>query len=218
MTRDPEFFHRLAPVSLSCWGTFRNTLACVRQAIRDGVPGDLVECGVFAGVHPALMALALTELGVTDRRVHLFDSFAGIPESGPKDDATITSCVGVGQDRLVSTGVSVCTLEQVKANLHRWGVDESLLIYHPGWFQDTISRAHLGAIAVLRLDCDLYSSTMACLPHLYPKLSCGGWYISDDYTLTGAKTATDEYLASVGEHPMPLKVIEGDGCHYWQRA
>jgi hypothetical protein len=166
------------------------------------------------------MAFACMKHGVTDRRVHLFDSFRGIPESGPRDDYTITECIGVGQDRLLPVGHSVCSVEEVLVRMCNWRIDPSLLVFHPGWFQQTVEPvvATMGPIAMLRLDCDLYTSTMACLPHLYPKLSRGGFYISDDYTLTGAKVATDEYLAGIGERPEIVTVPDGIGAHYWRRA
>jgi hypothetical protein len=216
---DGYFFARLPCIALSAYGTFPHTLEAARQCIRDGIPGDFVECGVGGGAHPALMARACMEAGVK-RKIHLFDSFEGIPEAGPRDDESITACVGVGKDRLVTTGVAAYSLERVRSNLVDYlGLDESLFVFHPGWFQKTVSTAArtIESIAILRLDCDLYSSTMACLPSLYPKLAKGGYYISDDYTLTGAKCATEEYMASIAESVTPLKVGDGDGCWYWRR-
>jgi len=218
MVSDREFLARMTADMLSGPGTLTNSLELAERCIVDHIPGDFVECGVYRGVHPAIMAYALMKHGVTDRKVHLFDSFEGIPESGPKDDYTITGCIGVGQDRLVSVNHSVCSVNQVSRYMCQWGIDPSLLVYHPGWFQNTVEDAakQMGPIAVLRLDCDLYTSTMACLPHLYPKLSRGGYYITDDYTLTGAKRATDEYLASIGERPEIVCIPDGIGAHYWR--
>ena len=220
MVTDEQFIGQLTADMLSGHGTLWNTLELAERCIIDHVPGDFVECGVYRGVHPAIMAYACAKHGATDRKVHLFDSFEGIPESGPKDDYTITGCIGVGRDLLVSVGHSVCSVDDVKRYMRQWGVDQSLLVFHPGWFQkvvETTART-IDAIALLRLDCDLYSSTMACLPHLYPKLSKGGYYISDDYTLTGAKTATEEYLSSIDERPLIWPIKDGIGAHYWRRV
>jgi O-methyltransferase len=128
---------------------------------------------------------------------HLFDSFEGIPEAGPNDDETITGCIGVGQDRLVSTGISSCSVEQVKAHMNEWGIDPHRLEYHVGWFQDTVPVAKINKIAILRLDGDLYSSTKVCLDHLYHLVSPGGYIIFDDYPLTGCRKAVDEYLQAL---------------------
>jgi O-methyltransferase len=217
LVTDAQFIGQLTSDMLSGHGTLWNTLELAERCIVDNVPGDFVECGVYRGVHPAVMAYACQKHGVTNRRVHLFDSFAGIPESGPRDDETITGCIH-GGDRLVSVGHSVCSVEDVQRRMRQWGVDASLLVYHKGWFQQTVkpAAAMIDAIAILRLDCDLYTSTMACLPSLYPKLSRGGYYISDDYTLTGAKLATDEYLTEIGERPEVVMIQEGIGAHYWR--
>lgn len=219
MVDDDVFFRRLPAIALSATGTFPHTLEAARQCIRDGIDGDFIECGVGGGAHPALMARACLEAGVK-RRIHLFDSFEGIPEAGPRDDETITACVGVGNDRLVTTGVASYTIERVKWNLGtHLELPLDIFEFHAGWFQHTVETVArtINKVAILRVDCDLYSSTMACLPYLYPKLSTGGWYISDDYTLTGAKRATEEYVSGIGEKVTPLKVLNGDGCWYWRR-
>jgi O-methyltransferase/demethyldecarbamoylnovobiocin O-methyltransferase/8-demethyl-8-(2,3-dimethoxy-alpha-L-rhamnosyl)tetracenomycin-C 4'-O-methyltransferase len=50
-----------------------------------------------------------------------------------------------------------------------------------GWFKDTLPTAPIEKLSVLRLDGDLYESTMTALESLYPKLSIGGYAIIDDY-------------------------------------
>lgn len=217
---DADFIARLTADMLSGRGTLSNTLELCEQAIVGNIPGDFCECGVYRGVHPALMARAITKHGETHQRlVHLFDSFEGIPGAGPRDDETITGCIKPG-DELTTTGHSRCSVQQVEDYMEQWGVDRSLLIYHPGWFQHTVEPASrtIPGLAVLRLDCDLYSSTMACLPHLYPLLSSGGYFISDDWTLTGAREATLEYLRKTEQPiPEPIPVADGIGAHWWRK-
>ena len=65
---------------------YGHTYDMAERVLRGGVPGDLVECGVFAGAQVAVMAEAVVDTGQTDRTVHAFDSFEGIPEAGPQDD------------------------------------------------------------------------------------------------------------------------------------
>lgn len=184
------------------------------QALHDGIPGCLVECGVFAGAQVAVMALAQQEAGY-DRKVHLFDSFEGIPEAGPMDDEQ----PGIGyvepekrHGRLITSGVSACSVERVTENLERWGVDMRTTVFHVGWFQDTVPGWDGGPIALLRLDGDLYESTKVCLEHLYPHLSPGGVLIIDDYTLTGCHVAVNQYFGS--NMPRFREVPGGDGC-FW---
>lgn len=217
--KDRQFIDMVAQSANSAHGSLFNTFELAEDLIERHEIGDFVECGVYAGSHPAVMAYVMQKYSDRSRLIHLFDSFEGIPHAGPQDDETITSCVGVGNGELVTTGVSACSLERVQANMRAWGIDQSLLVYHPGWFQHTVERdaQHIDSIALLRLDGDLYDSTMACLPHLYPKLVRGGYYVSDDYTLTGARNATHEYLARIGEKPTPIAVENGGGAHYWKR-
>jgi hypothetical protein len=186
------------------------------------VPGDLVETGVFAGAQPAVMARVCDNMG-SQKQIHLFDSFIGIPMAG-EHDGDFTACVGVPPPgkvgALETTGVSACTLAGVQANMRRWGIDPVRLRYYAGWFQSTVPAAvaQIGPIALLRLDGDLYESTHVCLEHLYPLLSAGGYCIVDDYALTGCRRAVDEYLMKIGETPTVVAVEGGGGVAYWRRA
>lgn len=206
--------------------TLRNTLELCERAIREHIPGDFVECGVFAGAHPAVMAHVLMKYGVNSRDVHMFDSFEGIPHAGPHDDQTITNCIGKNQDgALVSSGVSVCTVEQVQQHMAEWGVNRALLRYNKGWFQHTMPliaddiRLQSMGIAVLRLDGDLYESTMVCLKYLYPLVKPGGFVIIDDYALTGCRRAVRESGIFRGNPPPAVQeVIGGDGPVWFRKA
>jgi hypothetical protein len=166
------------------------------MCIEEEIAGDFIECGVFAGSLAAAMALACMDAGIRDRKVHLFDSFAGIPKAGPLDN-DIRPLVG-SSNALESSGVSLCTLEAVQEYMRIWKIDESLLVYHPGWFQDTVPYFEIAAIAILRLDGDLYDSTKICLQHLYPRLSSGGWCIADDYKLDGCRVAIEQEIGIQG--------------------
>jgi O-methyltransferase len=166
--------------------------------IRD-TPGDFVECGVFAGAQVAAMAKACMDLNGMDRRIHLFDSFQGVPAPGPYDN-DIRAAGGIW----LSPPVSACSLDDVKANMQEWGIDPALLVYHCGLFEETIPRAEIDSIALLRLDGDLYASTRVCIEHLYPKVSRGGWCIVDDWILDGCRRAVNETLG----HPSPV---------YWRK-
>lgn len=191
-----QTIENIALAALSSVETCRSTYAVCRQALEEGIPGDFVECGVYAGSQAAIMAKAILDnreqhLSITAwPHVHLFDSFEGCPAPGPKDAEFLASGHQQGQ--------AACTLEGVKSNMKQWGIPEELLVYHPGWFSETVLPFLLthenNSIAVLRLDGDLYESTMTCLEYLYPLLSPGGFLIVDDYGLTGARQAVDEYM------------------------
>lgn len=185
---NPETFNHLCANALTRAETVAATYTLARALIREGVPGDFVECGVYAGSHPAAMAHAIIDGKADVRRVHLFDSFAGIPAAGEHDKDWLKAGNPVG--------MSACPLDTVKMNMHLWGVPDELLIYHAGWFSETVPRDAPGipSIALLRLDADLYESTAVCLKHLYPKLSRGAWVICDDWTLDGCREAVAPYI------------------------
>jgi Macrocin-O-methyltransferase (TylF) len=77
----------------------------------------------------------------------------------------------------------------------------------PGLVQDTLPLIVPDRIAVLRLDTDLYESTLAELEHLYPRLAAGGVLIIDDYgKVAGATRATDEFVAGLVDPPLLQRV------------
>lgn len=172
--------------------TLSATYWLCRMLIKEEIPGDFVECGVFCGAECAVMARAITDAYCTTKRVHLFDSFQGIPHAGQEDN-DLRPTLEAGSRSGRSSGVSVQTVDQVKQHMTGWGIDPELLVYHEGWFEDTIP-GFSQPIALLRLDCDLYESYRICLEHLHPLVSKGGWVVCDDFQLDGARKAVQEMI------------------------
>lgn len=178
--------HQIAGRALTHRESTRTSYELARNVIRRKVPGDLVECGVYAGSQVAAMALALLATQEMGRKVHLFDSFQGIDTPGPEDHEFIAHGT--------KKGSAACSLDAVKQHMAEWGIPDSLLVYHPGWFADTLPGCAIGPIALLRLDGDLYESTKVCMAHLFPQVSEGGWCIIDDYPLSGCRKAVHEVV------------------------
>lgn len=197
--------------------TIHNSFNLATDVIDRKVPGCFVECGVFSGSQCAAMALA-AQVRNERRVVHMFDSFEGIPEAGPKDDHTITDLIGKGEGRLRSTGVSSCSLADVLTTLKVWGFANHPMVPHRGWFQDTVPRdaSKLGDIAILRLDGDLYESNAVCLEHLHPLVSPGGYVIVDDWLVNGAKQAVLDYWKKHSLTPTVIEVPGGEGPIYYR--
>ncbi len=179
----PEWFKEVSFHALAHVETSQATFDIARSLIERNVPGDFVECGVFAGAQVAFMARALQEYGSGGRKVHLFDSFEGIPVGGEHDHEL--------KDK--PAGISAYPLRKVQQNMRDWGLPESLLVYHPGFFDQTVPAADIQEISFLRLDGDLYDSTKVCMEHLYPKLTRGAWFCVDDFNLNGARKAVLDY-------------------------
>ena len=158
------------------------------RVVTENVPGDFVETGVWRGGATIMMRAVLAAYEVKDRRVFAADSFAGFPEQGAVDS---NFTVGGVSDFAVS-------LEDVKANFARYGLLDEQVVFLEGLFSDTLPKAPIERIAVLRLDGDLYESTRDGLA-LYSKLSRGGTLIADDYFLfEGQRKAIDEFRDAHG--------------------
>ncbi len=214
-----------AQVAYSTLPTLYNTYSLASECIKNNIPGDFVECGVAAGAQIGAMAYACKHHG-SSKKIHLFDSFQGIPLACKFDTqqpgiGAITHSVDVQHldDLLVSSGITVHSMENVQLNMARWNIPAECLVFYKGWFQNTLPlRAHeISTISFLRLDGDLYESTKVCLEYLYPKISKGGYIVIDDYgSLDGCKKAVDEYLTLHNITPNIVQVPNGLGPVYWQ--
>ncbi|MFN0088276.1 MAG: TylF/MycF family methyltransferase [Blastocatellia bacterium] len=189
-----------------------NLRMCVEQVLRDGVPGDLVETGVWKGGATIFMRAILRAHGDTNRRVWVADSFAGLP---PPDAERYPADAGDTHHEF-SDQLAI-SLEQVRANFARFDLLDDKVRFLKGWFRDTLPTAPIDRIAVLRLDGDMYESTMDGLVHLYPKLSPGGFLIVDDYGyIESCRQAVSDYRNRHGIEDEILP-IDWTGV-YWRRA
>jgi O-methyltransferase len=195
-----------------------NLQACIEDVIDRRVAGDFIEAGVWRGGATIFMRALLKHYGVDDRRVWVADSFEGLPEPDaekfPREAAAHS-----GPVMSQAFNHLAVSLEDVIANFAAYGVLDDQVHFLKGWFNETLPAAPIEKLAVLRLDCDYYESTMTCLETLYDKLSPGGYLIIDDYgerDWTYCREAVDEFRSERGiTEPM----IEVDSrCCYWQRA
>lgn len=188
-----------------------NLQFCVEDALANGVPGDLIETGVWRGGATIFMRAILKAHGVEDRRVWVADSFEGLPppdlERYPQDKG----------DRFHTFEQLAVSVEQVKANFERYGLLDDQVGFLEGWFRDTLPEAPMERLAVARLDGDMYESTMDALVNLYPKLSVGGYVIIDDYgAVPTCRQAVHDYREAHDVHE-ELRPIDWTGV-FWQRS
>lgn len=187
-----------------------NLQFCVESVLKDGVPGDLIETGVWRGGASIFMRGILKAYGVVDRLVWVADSFEGLPSADldryPKET---TMKLDLCADLAVS-------LERVQSNFASYGLLDDRVRFLKGWFRDTLPTAPMKRIAVMRLDGDLYESTMDALGALYPKLSPGGFVIIDDYNaLQCCNEAVADFRAAMSISA-PLETIPGCGA-FWRK-
>ncbi len=183
--------------------TGKYALFALRRAVQyvaaGGIPGDVVECGVWRGGSMMAVARTLVELGETTRTLHLFDTFEGMP---PPTDADRSAAGEAAADLLrqgekqTSTVWAYSPLEEVRRNVALAGYPAGRVAFVQGKVEDTLPAAAPDQIALLRLDTDWYESTRHELVHLWPRLSVGGVLIIDDYGYwQGARRAVDEFVA-----------------------
>jgi hypothetical protein len=180
--------------------------------VEHGIPGDFVECGVWRGGSMQAVALALLERGVTDRELHLFDTFTGMTEPTEEDrakDGTPAAELLASSPRDAKIW-AVASLEDVRAGMAETGYPAERVHYCVGKVEDTLPEHAPERIALLRLDTDWYESTRHELEHLYSRVSPGGVLIFDDYsTWQGARKAVDEFIARTGEPLLLVPIAAG---------
>ena len=187
-----------------------NVRACVIDVLERGVPGDLLEAGVWRGGTTIFMRAILKAYGDTTRTVWAADSFQGLP----KPDAA--AYPADANDIHWQFARLVITLDDVKENFRKYGLLDEQVRFLVGWFKDTLPGAPIERLAVLRLDGDMYESTMDTLNALYPRLSPGGYVIVDDYgALPNCRAAVDDYRARHGIAE-EIRTVDWSGI-YWQR-
>lgn len=197
----------------------------VAHCERAGIPGALVQCGVWKGGSAALMAMASLEAGGGGRDFHLFDSFAGIPEPDARiDGAKAVREVGGAAHAQGRLRVAIDyrerggpgSAEEVRAWIESLGWSPQRLHVHPGWFQETVPAVapSIEKIAVLHLDGDWYDSTRVCLQGLLHRVVRGGFVVVDDYgCYEGCRRAVDEELSEI--RPRPYLHFVNVDVRYW---
>ena len=204
---DAALITALRPYTMTSAERLWSLISAVSYATAEQVPGDFVECGVWRGGSVMAMARQLSRLGVTDRRIWLYDTFAGM--TAPTDD-DIAADTGESAEAMmtrtdIGDGNNVwahATRPDVEANLATTNYPAENFIYVEGDVAKTLSSHVPDAIAILRLDTDWYESTKVALEILYPRLAVGGVCILDDYGhWQGARKAVDDYFVAAGKRP-----------------
>ena len=158
---------------------------------KQGIIGDFIECGVWRG-GSCIFAKAYFDLWAMDRKVWVADSFEGLPQPTLEQDSKMDLSAKLYPELAV-------TLDEVRHNFNSYCHLDENVIFLKGWFKDTLHKANIKEISILRLDGDLYESTMDTLSALYDKLVPGGEIIVDDYyAIPQCRTAVSDYFAKMG--------------------
>ena len=197
--------------ALTMIGTARmgNVRHLLERVIEAGVPGDFIETGVWRGGACIYAKGIFTAHGETQRNVWVADSFRGLPPPSPElypEDA--------GDEHHTVSELAVSS-NDVRASFARYGLLDERVHFLEGWFKDTLPDAPITEIAVLRLDGDMYESTMDALVALYDKVAVGGFVVVDDYVLPACAKAIHDFLNRRGITAQ-LEAVDGAAV-FWQK-
>ncbi|MEO6718712.1 MAG: TylF/MycF family methyltransferase [Ferruginibacter sp.] len=185
---------------------------CVNDTIANNIPGDLIETGVWRGGAVIFMRALLKVANVTDKIVWVADSFEGLPK--PDEDKYDADKGDKHHTFSAMLGISE---EQVRYNFEKYGLLDDKVKFLKGWFKDTLPNAPIEKLSVLRLDGDMYESTINALDNLYPKLSKGGYLIIDDFgNIEGCRQAVMDYRM---KYDITEEILDIDGFGvYWKKV
>ena len=212
---DPALRHAGADwpaVAHTMIGTQRlqNVRTLATRVLQEGIPGDFIETGAWRGGACILMRGVLKAMGDTLRRVYVADSFQGVP---PPDAALYPADQGSGFHTHRELAVSRA---EVEANFAAYDLLDTQIVFVEGWFRDTLPALRGHPFALLRLDGDLYQSTIEALDCLYPGLSPGGFVIVDDYqAIANCRQAVEDFRRA-HDIQSPIHRIDSTGI-WWQR-
>ncbi|MBS0627894.1 MAG: TylF/MycF family methyltransferase [Verrucomicrobia bacterium] len=211
-SREREIGHDHPKIAHTMIGLKRlkNIKYCMEKILKDNIPGDCIETGVWRGGATILMRAILKAYGDQDRRVWVADSFAGLP---PPNADKYPCDAQLDLSKIPYLSVS---LSQVKDNFKKYDLLDNQVVFLEGFFSKTLPSAPIEQIALLRLDGDLYESTMDALIHLYPKLSVGGFVIIDDFGAIGACAQAVHDYRQMNGITEPIKTIDYSGV-YWRK-
>jgi O-methyltransferase len=169
--------------------------ASLESVLRANIAGDVVELGCYVGTTTIFLRRLLMQHG-SDKVLHAYDSFAGLPPKTSEDASPVGEQFKAGELRAQKS-------EFIR---HFKQAGLPLPVMHKAWFSDLTPDDLPERIAFAFLDGDFYDSIHDSLKLVWPKLSPGAIVIVDDYqseALPGAKRAVDEWLVT---HPARLQV------------
>ena len=187
-----------------------NVIECAHRVINEDIPGDLMECGVLRGGAVVMMRAVLEAYDSSDRKVWVADSFQGLPKPSHEKDGGLD----ISPEVVPSLKADA---KAVRSTFHVYDLMDEKVKFVKGWFHESLPKAPIQELALLRIDADLYKSTMDCLNSLYGKVSRGGFVIMDDYyLLPQAKDAVDEFRQD-NNISNEIVQIDWNAC-YWRKS
>ena len=187
-----ELYEKCKPFTMTSIARMYALYKSIAYIVKNNIPGDIAECGVWRGGSVMLAAYTLLSMGDTARTIYLYDTFAGMTAPGPLDSLNRPA---KKIDWFKKRGVCYAEIDEVQSNLCATGYPKDKILFIEGDIKDTVPRTLPNCLALLRLDTDWYETTLHELEHMFPRVCAGGVLIIDDYgDWKGARKAADEYF------------------------
>jgi O-methyltransferase len=182
---------------------------CMIDVIKNNIEGDVIETGVWKGGACILMKYIIKKLN-SNKKVFVADSFEGLPMPNPELYPKDTGDIHHEFNELK------ISLDEVKNNFKKYNILDDDVIFLKGWFKNTLPLIKEDQkFSLIRLDGDMYESTMDSLNNLYHKLSDGGYIIIDDFCLRPCVEATMDFR-SKNNINNPILTVDFTGV-YWKK-
>lgn len=197
-------------LSMVPWSALEHLQRSIEDTVKRNIEGDYLETGAWRGGSCIIAKSVYHSLG-SKKKVYVADSFEGLPPPDPEkypDDKNDTHY----QDPNMTA-----SLETVRANFKKFGLLDERVIFLKGWFKDTMPSAPIDNLSILRLDGDMYESTIDVLKYTYHKLSIGGYCIIDDYYHPACRSAVHDFRSRNGITE-PIMKVDADPLnevHFW---
>lgn len=197
--------------TMTGWKRLDNIRKLLKSVVEDTIPGDYIETGVWRGGASVYARAVLDVLGQTDRLSYVCDSFAGLPPGDRSLDIKDKNWNLMHWYLAVSDDV-------VARNFQKFGFLNSNVIFAKGFFNETMPhlKKKSNHFSVMRLDGDMYESTVDVLYNLYDKLSIGGYVIMDDWYGFPSKTACEDFFKVHGIEPEIIQIDKLSA--YWKKT
>ena len=182
-----------------------NIQECFENVLKNNIEGDFIETGVWKG-GGSIFAAGINKYYNANRKIYVADSFEGLPPPDERYEAD-------AGDTHHAVDFLAVDLDSVKDNFKRYDLLDDNIVFIKGFFETSLKNNNIEKLAIMRLDGDMYSSTIQVLNELYDKVSIGGFIIIDDYALTPCKKAVTDFMT---ERNIKSELIEIDwtGC-FW---
>jgi len=201
----PEPFRTVRPYSLLSNLNLFFLQELAQRLDREEIAGNFVECGVYRGGSAGILGYEAIR-SKFQRKLWLYDSFAGMPEAMEKDDDYSKTL----------KGTCLGSENQTRRILRRLNVPETQYTIIAGLFEDTLPQAEKTKIALLHIDCDFYNPVKLSLEIFYESVESGGYVVLNDYGhFQGSRLATDEFIRNLN---LELHLVQIDkDAYYFQK-